>query len=91
MRLNVVHGWWIFYWILRDTGKRGVPFLAFGWMHELEGKWRRGRGPQIRVGKYVLQFGLCKKTNTSSEFDGYLQALDGRVLNTKASEISTWR
>ncbi len=91
MKLNVVHGVWKFYWIVRDNGKRGVPFISIGWMHELGGYWRRGRGLQIRIAKYVLQFGLCKKQEISSEFEGYLNALDGRIMNTKVSEISTWR
>lgn len=91
MKLNVVHGVWKFYWIVRDNGKRGVPFISIGWMHELGGYWRRGRGLQIRIAKYVLQFGLCKKQEVPSEFEGYLNALDGRIMNTKVSEISTWR
>jgi hypothetical protein len=91
MRLNVVRGFGPFYWILRDTGKKGVPFVSFGWTRELGGYWRVGRGIQIRVGKYIYQFGLCKKREVPNEEEGVLMVLEGRMMQTTTSEISTWR
>lgn len=91
MRLNVVRGIGPLYWIFRDTGKKGVPILSMGWTRELGGYWRVGKGPQIRVGKYIFQFGLCKKQNIKTEDEGILTAIEGRMMQATTSEISTWR
>jgi hypothetical protein len=91
MKLNVVHGFGFFYWIVRDTGNKNTPKICIGWTREIGGYWRKGKGPQIRFGKYLLQFGLCKKNKVANEQDGILRAVEGRILELTTKEISTWR
>lgn len=91
MALNEVHGFLFFYWIVRDTATTSMPFLSFGWVKELGGHWRRGKGIQIKFGKYITQVGVCKKYTFASEEDGTLNALEGRMLPTTIDEIGDWR
>ena len=91
MRLNIVYGIGPVYWIARDTGKKGTPIVSLGWTRELGGYWRVGKGVQIRLGKYILQFGLCKKKDVKTEEEGILSAIEGRILEIPTAEISAWR
>jgi len=92
MSLNVVHGIGPVYWILRDTGIKKMPVISTGWVHELGGHWRKGKGIQIRMLKYVFQFGVCKKAKiTMEEQDGLLYALDGRMMDVKSQDIGEWK
>jgi len=90
MGLNIVYGFYKFYWIVRDTAKPTTPRVCIGWVHELGGYWRKGKGPQIKLSRYILQFGVCSKTTVASEDDGYLAAVEGRVMDTTTREISAW-
>jgi hypothetical protein len=92
MKLNVVYGLGPFYWILRDNGVKKMPVVSSGWVHELGGYWRKGKGMQVRISKYVFQVGICKKPQKKmDEQDGLLYALDGRMMDVKSQEIGDWK
>jgi len=92
MRTNVVRGKGPVYWIVRDTGKKGMPAMSGGWMRELGGYWRQGRGLQLRFGKWVFQFGLCRKAESiKDEQSGLLYAMSGRMMETETKEIGNWK
>jgi hypothetical protein len=91
MRLNIVHGFGRIYWIVRDTATGHTPRMCIGWTKELGGHWRTGKGPQIKFGKFIFQFGFCKKHKVEDEMDGILMAVEGRILDTTTAEISIWR
>lgn len=91
MFLNVVHGFWFIYWIVRDTATKSTPKLAIGWMREIGGYWRVGKGIQIKTGKYITQVGVCKKRGFNNEEEGTLNVLEGRMLPTTIDEIGDWR
>lgn len=92
MKLNIVYGVGPIYWIIRDNGVTKMPVVSTGWVHELGGYWRKGKGIQIRISKYVFQFGFCKKSNrVMGEQDGILYALDGRMMDVKSQEIGDWK
>lgn len=88
--MNRVRGFWSFYWIIRNTGTSNIPYIAMGTCQELGGFWRTGKGPQLRFGKYLLQFGLCKKNDIKGEKEGLLFALGGREMDTTIEEIKQW-
>lgn len=85
-----MRGFWVFYYILRDIGTPNIPHVAMGSCQELGGYWRKGKGPQFRFGKYLFQFGLCKKNKIKNEKEGLLFALGGRELDLKVEEIKKW-
>ena len=87
--LNLVQGVGFVYWIVRDTHK-GFS-LSIGFMRETDYPWRTGRGLQIGVGKYVFQFGICKRNKAHNEIMGLTMAVKGRELHHKPTEIREWR
>lgn len=92
MRLNVVRGVGPLYWIVRDTGTKAMPMIALGWVHELGGYWRKGKGIQIRISKYVFQFGFCQKSKiVYNEDEGLLYAMEGRMMAVETKEIREWK
>jgi hypothetical protein len=88
--MNKMRGFWFFYYVLRDIGTPNIPHVAMGTCQELGGYWRKGKGPQLRFGKYLFQFGLCKKNEIKNEKEGLLFALGGREMNTTIEEIKKW-
>lgn len=90
MALNQVHGFLFVYWIVRDTATKSTPKLSFGWVRELGGYWRKGKGIQIKIGKYIVQVGVCNKHTFDSDEDGTLDALEGRMLSATTTEIGEW-
>jgi hypothetical protein len=88
--MNKVRGFWFFYWIARNTGTPNIPYIAMGTCQELGGYCRKGKGPQLRFGKYLFQFGLCKKNKIKSEKEGLFFALGGREMSTTIEEIKQW-
>lgn len=88
--MNKMRGLLFFYWIARDTGASNIPHIAMGTCQELGGYWRKGKGIQLRFGKYLFQFGLCKKNKIQDEKEGLLFAVGGRELDTTIKEIKTW-
>ena len=91
MSINTVHGFWFVYWIVRDTATKPTPRMAVGWLRELGGYWRVGKGIQIKTGKYITQVGVCKKREFTNEDEGTLNVLEGRMMTTPTSEIGDWR
>lgn len=79
-----------FYWILRDSGAYSQPILGFGFMRQTSSPWKTGKGIQIRVGKYVHQMGICKKSPELAEQEGLLYSIQGRILETPTKEIGDW-
>jgi hypothetical protein len=88
--MNKMRGFLFFYWIARDVGTPNIPHAAMGTCQELGGHWRKGKGPQLRFGKYLFQFGLCKKNKIKDEKEGLLFAVGGREMDTTVKEIKTW-
>lgn len=79
------------YWILRDTGKVKDKTISKGFMRQTSAPWRTGNGIQIRIGKYVLQIGICGKPKNLGDQDGLLYAIQGRLMDTEIKEIGDWR
>lgn len=80
------------YFIVRDTGKKKDPKVAVGFMRQTGYPWKAGRGIQLRINKYVIQFGICRSNKTIQEdWDGLLYAMKGRVLEEKPKDIGSWR
>jgi hypothetical protein len=78
------------YWILRDTGKSGERTFTWGFMRQTSPPWSTGRGPQIRIGKYVLQVGICSSDKELTDESGLLYAMQGRDLDTPPKDIGDW-
>jgi hypothetical protein len=78
------------YWITRDLVVKNSPIITKGFMHETDHPWRHGKGIQIRVPKRTFQIGLCKKQQNFDEFSGVLAAVQGRFMDTPATEIGEW-
>lgn len=81
------------YVILRDIGTPADPILSIGFMRQTGPPWKTGKGVQIRVGKYILQVGLCKpnrELKKAEEEDGLLYAMQGRLLEDEPSRIGSW-
>jgi|APGre2960657505_1045072.scaffolds.fasta_scaffold254811_2 hypothetical protein len=87
--LNVLRGFGPFYWIYRDIHK-GFK-VSLGFMREANYPWRIGKGIQIGFGKYLFQFGLCKRSNIITETEGLLKAIQGRELNHTPKELREWK
>jgi hypothetical protein len=88
--LNVVHKFGPTYLITRDTGIPKSRVLAVGFMRQTAPPWGTGKGLQVRVGKYITQFGIWKNPKNLSEQDGLLHAMQGRILDTSVDEIGDW-
>lgn len=89
--MNRLYSLGVFYWIIRDIGKPRDPVVSIGFMRQTGYPWKSGKGPQVRLGKYLLQFGLCRsKKEIQEERDGLLYAMQGRLLEEKPSEIGSW-
>jgi hypothetical protein len=81
------------YWITRDNGKKGDPFLSVGFMRQTASPWKVGKGVQVRLSKYTVQVGVCRsnKSRISSEADGLLHAMGGRLMEEDAATIRRWK
>lgn len=88
--MNVLQAVGPLYWITRDNGTKGIPFISPGFMREIDEPWRTGKGIQVRLFKYVFQLGLCRKNPNKNEEEGLLFAMKGRDMKLKAKEISSW-
>jgi hypothetical protein len=80
-----------FYWIIRDTGKSTDPHISKGFMRQVNPPWLVGSGIQFRLGKYVLQIGICGGSKSLSDDEGLLYAMEGRVMDSNPKEIGNWR
>lgn len=79
------------YFIVRDIGKPREPVLAIGFMRQTGPPWKSGKGVQMRIGKYVIQLGLCRSNKEiKEEVDGLLYAMQGRLLEEQPKDIGNW-
>jgi hypothetical protein len=81
------------YFIVRDTGTKSEPVITTGFMRQTNYPWRTGRGLQLRIGKYVVQFGVCKKNKklgSAEVMSGLLHAVQGRLLTEEPKDIGNW-
>lgn len=65
-----------------------------GFMRQTDSPWLRGRGPQMRLGKYVVQVGILDRQSEGDalldEDTGLLEVLDGYYMDASADEIRRW-
>lgn len=73
------------YWITRDTYPPNTPRFALGRMYQTNAPWWQGVGPQIRVGKYIVQVGVLKNKGAS-----LLDQLGGRYLDESPKQLREW-
>lgn len=78
------------YWILKNTGKKGQRTVSSGFMRQTAKPWLTGKGIQLRIGKYVLQVGICGSPKELPEQDGLLYAMQGRVMDIEVEKIGEW-
>jgi hypothetical protein len=86
--VNLVQGVGPIYWVTRNNHV-GLSF-GFGIMRETDFPWRYGKGIQIGFGKYLFQFGICRKQNVIDEMSNLLTAIKGRNLLHKPAELREW-
>ena len=79
------------YWITRDNTSLQSPIVAVGFMRQTNHPWKTGKGLQIRINRYALQVGICKKTQPINETNGILGAIGGRIMEEDTSTIRNWR
>jgi hypothetical protein len=79
------------YWILRNTGKKSDKLVSTGFMRQVNPPWLVGSGVQFRIGKYILQIGICGGSKSLSDDEGLLYAMEGRVMDSNPKEIGSWR
>lgn len=73
------------YWITRDVVPSDTPRFALGRMYQTSSPWWQGVGPQLRVGKYVVQVGILKNKGAS-----LLDQLGGRYLDESPKQLREW-
>lgn len=89
--MNKLYSISFIYWIIRDTGKPGEKVVSVGFMRQTGYPWKHGKGVQLRLGKYIFQFGVCRSNSEiKEEEDGLLYSMQGRLLNEKPKDIGNW-
>ena len=78
------------YWIVKNTGKKGEPLVASGFMRQTASPWLTGNGIQFRLGRYSLQVGICGNPQKLDDKDGLLYAMQGRVMDIEVEKIGEW-
>jgi hypothetical protein len=73
------------YWITRNNGVRGTSVLTKAFMRQTAPPWWRGKGVQVRLGKYTFQVGILLR-----QASDLLDQVDGRELNYDAKQIRAW-
>lgn len=73
------------YWITRDVCPPGTPRLALGRMYQTQSPWWQGVGPQLRIGKYIVQVGILRNKGAS-----LLDQLGGRYLDESPKQLREW-
>lgn len=89
--MNLVQGVGRLYWIIRDNGSKGIPFVAPGFMIEVNHPWRVGNGIQFRLHRWTFQMGWCRPNPDKEETEGMLDAVGGRYMEEAPEEIGVWR
>lgn len=88
--MNLVQNAGRVYWVVRDVGKKGVPFISRAFMRQTDYPWLVGSGVQFRVWKYTFQIGICHPQEAVSEDEGILRAVDGHYMTSAPKEIRKW-
>lgn len=86
--------WLRFYWIFRDNGIIGTPYVVKAFMHQVSPPWWRGKGVQFRLKNYTLQVGILRAkavppsdSDLDSDLSGLLVQMGGRELDLDAKTI----
>lgn len=79
-------GWIRVYWITRDTGYAGEPFVERAWMRQTMAPYWRGTGLKFRFNQYTFQVGVLTKKGRD-----LLDQLDGRDMDDDAKDIRQWK
>lgn len=87
---NSLYVFGMIYMIKRDNGKLTDPIIARGFMNGINPPWYKGRGFQIRIGKRVLQIGICRATDNKNDDEGILGAVGGRYMEESVDQIRNW-
>lgn len=74
------------YWIIRDTGVLGTPFIIKSFMRQTSEPWWVGSGFQVRVYTYTFQVGYLKYRSSD-----LLSQLEGRYMSSSPKEIRKWK
>jgi hypothetical protein len=74
------------YWITRDDGVIGTPWVTRAFMRQTASPWWNGQGVQLRVGRYTFQCGVL----THRGFD-LLDQLEGRYMDEEPKSIRNWK
>lgn len=90
--MNAVQKVGIFYWIIRDSGSASMPVYSVGFMRQVDPPWLRGKGPQVRIGKYIVQIGRVtrKAEEGMYEEEGLLDALGAYYMDSTPDQIRRW-
>lgn len=88
--MNNLYVFYKMYWIVKNTGKKGEPIIAKGFMRQTAAPWLTGNGLQIRFGKYTFQVGICGKPKNLDDQSGLLYAMQGRLMDSDPDEIGNW-
>jgi hypothetical protein len=86
--------WMRVYWIVKDNGTASMPRCMRAFMRQTSPPWWRGKGIQLRIGKYTLQVGVLREkavpvsvTDMEDDAGGLLAQLGGRELDVDAKTI----
>lgn len=74
------------YWIVRNTGTLGTPFVTKSFMRQTSDPWWVGSGIQFRVYTYTFQVGYLKYKSSD-----LLSQLEGRYMSLSPKEIRRWK
>jgi hypothetical protein len=73
------------YWITKNNGEKGMPFIYKSFMRQTHAPYWWGDGLQFRLGRYTFQIGILKGKN-----EDLLSALEGEELDITPQEIREW-
>ena len=93
--MNVVQHAGRVYWIIRNNGNNTQPRVCMGFMRQTDPPWLRGKGPQVRIGKFIAQVGILSPDldggrELLDEETGLLEALGGYMLEETPDKIRRW-
>lgn len=74
------------YWITRNTGVLGTPYISSAFMKQTSSPWWNGKGIQFRCRTYTFQIGVL-----TYQSGGLIEQLGGRYLEETPKEIRSWR
>lgn len=69
------------YWITRNNGAKGTPFVGKAFMRGTAPPWKVGNGVQFRLFKYTFQVGTCHDgPPANDEIEGLMNVLGARMI-----------